>query len=605
MIDDKAPEAISEFSNADTDLGVALQAFRKGIERDFQVCFPACVYSYDRYTHTAEVMPLLKAGYFTGEIYEFIRRKPITVSVRQICCGGISLDFPLFVGDTGWVISSDRDTSLLRQLDALTSSALSHDRLIKVLENEYQQIPKQPLIHDFTQGFFIPDNWSRWEYYRYKDAPQVPISSSIYIGSSFDSYEGKSEDSAVKYQKGNAYENKKTSSLVLNPEGNAVLACSKSEDSGDKSMLELSGDAGEIVVNNAKTGDKVRLSISEKDGILLRTSTFRGDVKDDGTVTPKELFKDALFKVNRDEIVCRISQGMYSSVSLTLKGGDLTLGFTGNMNILCDGDAKIQAGGNSVVNVGHSANVNIGMDANVNVGFGAHFNCGGDTTINTGGKATVTAGGDASINAGGDVNLAAVEHVCIAGGTRVELESAGDIDLTTRAEGSINIETTQGGQMNLKTRDYESDITISSDKSNIDIRAEGKIDLTSATSISIGAPEVNISGGNYLNLMSARYNLSTSRWMWNQVRIVKDMEDGLAVEGGGYLGNEDDEAARKKYLENLEKIRKQNRLDDLQLEKDIAEQKKRWEEDKAEVEKKLKEAAEERAKYEKEILQRL
>lgn len=596
MIDDKVPEAISEFANADTDLGVALHAFRKGIERDFQVCFPACVYSYDRYTHIAEVMPLIKVGYFTGEQYEFIRRKPITVAVRQICCGGISLDFPLFVGDTGWVISSDRDTSLLKQFGALTSSALARDRLIKVLEDEYQQVPNQPLIHDFTQGFFIPDNWSRWEYWRYKDAPQVPIGNSIYIGSSFDSYEKGSGTNAAKYQRGGAYENKKTSSLVLNPEGNAVLACSKSESDGNKSVLELTGDEGEILVRNAKTGNRVRLSVSEKDGIVMRSTGFEGSVNNDGVLVPKQVASDAIFKLNRNEMSVRVSQGSVSFVSLKFDGSGVSLSFSGDLNILCDGKANVQSSEASVA-VERDAMINVGGDVDLNA-FGANVNCGNGVRINAGGEAKIVAGTNASIDAGNHATLAAIGSVQIAGGSRVRIESAGDVDLTTRAGGSINLKTVYGGFLNLTTEDYGSNINITAEKARMSVFSEKRMEIGSNEEIIMAAPKVSIIGDNYLNLRSPRYNLDTSRWMWNGVDIVRDMEDGLAIEGGGYLGNEDMEIARKKYLDALKKRRDQNKKDDMRLAEVLWKQEQEWEKEKQKVMKERQEALEKQAQYE-------
>ena len=66
MIDDGSPRTISDFPMAENDLRLAMEAFNLGMMRSLQICFPACVYSYDRSTHIAEVMPLVKQAFYNG-----------------------------------------------------------------------------------------------------------------------------------------------------------------------------------------------------------------------------------------------------------------------------------------------------------------------------------------------------------------------------------------------------------------------------------------------------------------------------------------------------------------------------------------------------------
>ena len=574
MIDDKAPNSISEFANADTDPGVALKAFRKGLERELQICFPACVYSYDRYTHMAEVMPLVKAGYFTGNRYEFIRRKPITVAVRQICCGGVVVDFPLYVGDTGWVISSDRDTSLLKQYGALTASALSEERTIKVLEDEYQQVPNQPKIHDFTQGFFIPDNWSRWEYWRYKDAPQAPVGTGIYIGSSFDTKD--------KYQDGDAYENQTTSSLVINPNGSAVLASSREEDDGDKSALELTGSDAIINITNSKTGNRAKLNLSSEDGIVFRASQIAG--KDN----EQNLVRDAIFKVNRKEAFFRLSAGTSQYVSLYMKDGNLTLGFTGDLNLMCKGEANVQAGGNSNLIVGGNSVVNIEGASTVNCSHQMEINCGGSyADLSILGNAKVAVGGTAEVDAGSDVNIAAIGDVLIAGGQRVQVESSRGVRVEARAfGGDIDITTVaRDSEINIKTEDYDSPINLKAENSAINIASDQELNLSSQKSIIMHSPYISLTAdyeavvfGSKTYIGAHRLFVMNKRTFWNDEYL---------------RGASGETTAQYRARERLEKE------EDERIKKEVKKQKEEWEKRKADALRELEKEEMEQAAKEK------
>ena len=178
MINDVAPQTIVDVQNAENDLRLAIQAHTLGMMRSLQICFPACVYSYNRKKHTVEVMPLVKQAFYNGR-WHFLRRKPFEVAIRNIQCGGFTIDFPVYVGDTGWVFSSDRDTLLLKETGALTNSVLEGDRPIPIVEDEYQQVPYEPILHTFSRGFFIPDNWGKWETHRYKDNSAWSIDSGL------------------------------------------------------------------------------------------------------------------------------------------------------------------------------------------------------------------------------------------------------------------------------------------------------------------------------------------------------------------------------------------------------------------------------------------
>ena len=115
----------------------------------FEVCLPAMVRDYNRNSHLALVQPLVNMVSSEGEQLE---RSPILVPVRRVMYGEFMVDFPLNIGDTGWVIAGDRDSenALLANSGNVTSSSNP---------NEGGQRPATKLLHKYRFGFFIPDRW--------------------------------------------------------------------------------------------------------------------------------------------------------------------------------------------------------------------------------------------------------------------------------------------------------------------------------------------------------------------------------------------------------------------------------------------------------------
>lgn len=115
----------------------------------FEVCLPAIVRDYNRNSHLALVQPLVNMVSSEGKQLE---RAPILVPVRRVMYGEFMVDFPLNIGDTGWVIAGDRDSenALLANSGNVTSSSNP---------NEGGQRPATRLLHKYRFGFFIPDRW--------------------------------------------------------------------------------------------------------------------------------------------------------------------------------------------------------------------------------------------------------------------------------------------------------------------------------------------------------------------------------------------------------------------------------------------------------------
>lgn len=115
----------------------------------FECCLPAIVEKYDRNSHLALVRPLVNMVSSKGEQLE---RDLLNVPVRRIQHGEFLVDFPLYPGETGWVIAADRETenALLSNMEDTTSESTG---------NSGPQRPATYHIHKYRFGFFIPDRW--------------------------------------------------------------------------------------------------------------------------------------------------------------------------------------------------------------------------------------------------------------------------------------------------------------------------------------------------------------------------------------------------------------------------------------------------------------
>lgn len=98
-------------------------------------CMPAIVESYDRKKNVVTVKPSINITAATGETIE---RESITATVMSVCGNKFIMNFPLEKGDTGWLITADRDISLFRE----------QRKVINANTNR---------IHSIEDSFFIPD----------------------------------------------------------------------------------------------------------------------------------------------------------------------------------------------------------------------------------------------------------------------------------------------------------------------------------------------------------------------------------------------------------------------------------------------------------------
>lgn len=484
VIEENSLETINENPNSVSDLRVALRQFSEGIKRDIQICFPACIYSYDRTTHTALVMPLVKRAFFTGGEWVYLRRTTFQTTVRNIQAGGFTIDFPLFIGDTGWVFSSDRDTSLIKREGALTESVLAGDRKINVVEDSYQQKPVTFALHTLSFGFFIPDNWGRWETHRFKDWPGVSIGNALYIGSSIDT-----EDAdEVGEQKGDEYEKKTTSSVVLQKGGGAYLLSSthiKSDNKEDKdlnrtSKVSVVGDTVEIAVSDMseETPIDASVTIGTDSGIVIRQDN------------PKDKL-NFIASVQEDQFTMRLMDvENKKTVSLSFENGQFDIHTSDAVNIFSQKDVNIKGAEHAYVSA---------TDARVVAA----------ETASVAAK-TVSASAEETINlaAGRKINLTAPDEVNIITASNVSIlakKKEANISIATKSkDATINIKSegenakiglmteSKGATIDVSTSGEGSDISVRAATANVNVKANEKA-VVSATSIMLEG-KVKISG---------------------------------------------------------------------------------------------------------------
>lgn len=481
MIDDKAPEVAidPEFSMAPNSLGIALRAFREDLLRQLPICFPCCIYSFDRTTHIARVMPLVKQAFYSNE-WVYLRRQTFDVTVRNIQAGGFTIDFPLFIGDTGWVFSSDRDTLLLKREGALTNSVLEGDRQIALVEDSYQTKPNTPQLHKQIFGFFLPDNWGKWETNRFKDNPAVSIGNALYIGSSIDT----EDEDEVGGQKGDAYEKKTTSSVVLQKGGGAYVLSStriKPDDVDDRcrtSKVSVVGDTVEIAVSDMTEEHPIDASVTigTESGIVIRQDN------------PKDNLS-FIASVQEDQFTMRLMDiENKKTVSMSFENGQLDIHTSDAVNIFSQKDVNIKGAEHAYVSSKEARVV-------------------AEETASVSAK-TVSASAEETVNiaAGKDINLTAPDNANIITASTVTVmakEPGAEINVQALSKESVISIEAQGNEslISLEAIGNNSMIDIDAPASGSTVSASAANGTVSVTgqSIQIEGNTVAINGDIFLN----------------------------------------------------------------------------------------------------------
>ena len=129
-------QSIPSYNPADTtSMAGAMRIFADYLLNLIECCQPCVVQSIDYATNTVIVKPAINISTTVGE---YVQRDVIKLTAWRFASGGFLIHYPINVGDTGWMIAGDKDTSLFKQEKKVAD-------------------PNTNLSHQYSQGFFIPD----------------------------------------------------------------------------------------------------------------------------------------------------------------------------------------------------------------------------------------------------------------------------------------------------------------------------------------------------------------------------------------------------------------------------------------------------------------
>lgn len=121
-------------------------------------CIPCIVTEYNKENCTVSVQPLPQRAINTEEGLTYKDRPIIpSVPILRFLHGGFSINSPIFVGDTGYLIASDRSCSAVQ---AKNSTMLFSDDNQKD-KNKGSFPPDDLSLGQYTSGFFLPCSWSK------------------------------------------------------------------------------------------------------------------------------------------------------------------------------------------------------------------------------------------------------------------------------------------------------------------------------------------------------------------------------------------------------------------------------------------------------------
>lgn len=132
-------QSIPSYNPSDTSsLSGVMRIFSDYLQNLIECCQPCVVQSVDYATNTVIVRPAINISTTTGE---YVQREVIKLTAWRFASGGFLIHYPIRQGDTGWMIASDKDTSLFKQEKNIAD-------------------PNTNLKHQYSQGFYIPDKIS-------------------------------------------------------------------------------------------------------------------------------------------------------------------------------------------------------------------------------------------------------------------------------------------------------------------------------------------------------------------------------------------------------------------------------------------------------------
>lgn len=132
---------------------------RQSCFSQLNICTPATVAKVDD-NGVVYVIPLVKQVLIDKSTRD---RRVVRTTLATCQHGGFYQHVPVFVGDTGWLISADRDTTIVKEQNSSIqeeSSGIGSEKDSGTRDgNQGPQKPQTIFMHNFSQGFFLPDKW--------------------------------------------------------------------------------------------------------------------------------------------------------------------------------------------------------------------------------------------------------------------------------------------------------------------------------------------------------------------------------------------------------------------------------------------------------------
>lgn len=121
-----------------------------------ETCIPVVVLEREDKHGYVKVKPVIRAMKQMSDKMEGIERGSFFVKPMKLVHGGFTISVPLFVGDTGYVIACDRDsTSAIKKNEALVTEDLTDSEV----SEKHIEDPDTVDCSHYIYGFFIPCSW--------------------------------------------------------------------------------------------------------------------------------------------------------------------------------------------------------------------------------------------------------------------------------------------------------------------------------------------------------------------------------------------------------------------------------------------------------------
>lgn len=292
-----------------------------------ETCIPVIVIEREDKDGFIKVQPIIRAMKQMSDGVQGYDRKPFLVKPMKFFHGGFTIHAPIFAGDTGYVISCDRDAT---RAMGKNESVLSKDISSKEITDSHLENPDTIDCSHYVYGFFIPCSWVRNESDYMK--PMVGGDNGIFKDRLVISNYHKAGDDGSAFitidRDGNVMVATENSKAFVNKNGIQIAnRTDKTNDSdlAESRVVKLDGEKCWIY-HNGKNEDSEDTNgiVATKDGVEAEKILSIRNGKLSATMNPKNLKSNAEFRT------VRIITGD------PIRDGDIVSVPTAKITVLCD-----------------------------------------------------------------------------------------------------------------------------------------------------------------------------------------------------------------------------------------------------------------------------